>query len=184
MSMGWKIGLGLALAAAVGGGVFFFTRGAAAASSAKQAFSVTGCRKIELVDADAAEEAIRNAAIASFRGMDEPAAALLDRVVTTMFPDCQGIADTGSIVVPGASMFPGIPAEFAGKEVPLSVLKLLLVGQSVADVKAAMEKAGKLTTALGGAAEIARSTTNVAEILVPLFFAGWQPPLHDPGLPM
>lgn len=183
MNTALKIGLGITLAAAIGGGVFFFTRGAAAASSAKQAFKVTGCKKIELLDADAAEQAITAAAIASFRGMDEPAAALLDRVVGTMFPDCPDLANEGSVVVPGATMFPGIPSEFAGKEVPLSVLKLLLVGQSVADVKKALEKAGKVTTALGGAAEIARSTTNVAEILVPLFFAGWQPP-SDPGLSM
>lgn len=135
MNIGWKIGIGLTIATVVGTVVFFGSRKAAAASSAKKAFLVSDdCKRIEMVDRDAAESALIAAATVSFRSMDEPAGDLLDRVLGTMFPQCK-IENDLVFVVPSSI---GITAG-QNVEVPLGLMKLALHGKTVGDIKTMAE---------------------------------------------
>lgn len=97
----WQVGLGLALAAGIGAAVFLGTRKAAAADAGKKAFKVdAGCTKIEVVDADAAKSALQAAAMAEFRGRDEPARDYATRVAAIVL-GCKPSSGTMISGVPG-----------------------------------------------------------------------------------
>lgn len=76
-----KIWTFLAVAGAVvtvGGAVFLFTRDAAAASAGRKGFKVSAdCTSVEVVDEDAAKEALIAGATANFHGMDQKAIDLI-----------------------------------------------------------------------------------------------------------
>lgn len=133
MNTALKIGLGVTVAAGIGVAVFLGSRKAAAASAAKTAFKVTDCRYIEMIDQDAAMQALIASAIAEYNGDDEMAAAFLDRVLPVLFPECPNIADA-TIKVPS---IPEVPPEFRGKEIPLPALRLgmVVLGLTVGDLR-------------------------------------------------
>jgi hypothetical protein len=127
MKLGWTIGLGLIVAAGIGAVVFLGSRKAVAAETAKTAFKIApDCKRIEVIDEAEAKSAIIAAALGEFHGKNEPAVALLDRVGTTLFPQCGVLADDTLIDAPG---YP---------TVPLSLIKGGLTGKSVGDLMAAM----------------------------------------------
>lgn len=77
-----KIALGGSAVILAGGAVFFATRSAAAQESAAKAFEVSAdCRTVRVIDEEAAVAAIKNAALVTFRGLDEPANDLMLRTI-------------------------------------------------------------------------------------------------------
>ncbi len=85
----WKF-LGIAGAVlTVGAGVFFFTRPAAAAAAGRKAFKVDAkCENVEIVDEEAAKEALTAAAMVHFQGLSQKAIDLIVLALGQAMPQC------------------------------------------------------------------------------------------------
>lgn len=128
----WKF---LAVAGAVvsvGGVVFLFTRDAAAASAGRKAFKVAAdCSSVEIVDIEAAKEAIINGATANFHGMDQKA---IDLIVLAL-----GVAirDSGC-PVPDHMKVIGIPG--VAIDPTIGMIRAIVGDRTLAEVKELAEK--------------------------------------------
>lgn len=85
----WKaIALGGALLG-IGGSIYLFSRPAAAAAAGKRAFKVSAdCTSVQIVDEEAAKQALVAAAMVHFHGLDQPAMELIVLALGTAIPQC------------------------------------------------------------------------------------------------
>ncbi len=170
MNTGLKITIGLTVASIAGVAVFMATRSAAAASAGTKAFRVTDCATIELVDTDAAETAVRNAALSNFTGMDQLAVDFLDKCIADIFADfkCPDIA-SASVVVPPAAM---IPEVLRGKTLPIALFRLCLIGKTVGDLKTEIESGKFSCMGITGASSAdSGDAKSGIEYFVPLIYS-------------
>lgn len=158
----WQVGLGLALAAGIGAAVFLGTRKASAAASGKKAFRVdAGCTKVETIDQDAAKSAVQAAAMAEFRGKDEPAIDYLGRVIVIV------IGCTPS----DATMFVGLPGSAGG--LSWGSIRSMVGNRTVAELAELAASGGfQMAMAPGkqGGALPSKSIEDLARWLMP---SGW-----------
>lgn len=100
----WHVAVAATAVAVVGGAVFLFSRPAAARDAGLRAFEVSAdCKSVRVIDPKAAEDALRAAGIAVFRGMDMPAMEFLRKAIK-LVTNCEA---TDDMMVDG---FPGQPA--------------------------------------------------------------------------
>lgn len=99
---GWLAVVGAVVT--VGGAVFIFSREAVAKEAGKKAFRVNAeCTEVEVIDEEAAKQALVAAATLHFRGMDQHAIDLIVRALGQAIPQCP-INDYMKI-----SGIPGVP---------------------------------------------------------------------------
>lgn len=124
--------LGSVAAVGIGVAVFLGTREAKAGEVAKNAFKINDdCSVIEVVDMAAFEEAGKDAALAAFRGMDEPADDMIDRVFSILlknFPQCPARLDGLTIIK--------IPNQLP---VPVAAVRALTANKTVGELKGLVE---------------------------------------------